>query len=94
LPFSVVPVYSPLSLVMRLLTALRAQCFISTLELPRCEMQGQHAESLGGVRVMGQCRELVHLNLSGNVMRAAGAGSLAEVLVQYPAPAHLDLAAM
>jgi hypothetical protein len=79
---------------MRLLTALRAQCFISTLELPRCEMQGQHAESLGGVRVMGQCRELVHLNLSGNVMRAAGAGSLAEVLVQYPAPAHLDLAAM
>ena len=27
------------------------------------EMQGQHAESLGGVQVMGQCRKLVHLNL-------------------------------
>jgi hypothetical protein len=57
-------------------------------------MQGQHAESLGGVRVMGQCRELVLLNLSGSAMRAAGAGSLEEVLVQCPAPAHLDLDAM
>jgi len=54
-------------------------------------MQGRHAESLGGVRVMGQCRELVHLNLIRNGIRAAGAGSLAEVLVQCPALAHLNL---
>jgi Ran GTPase-activating protein (RanGAP) involved in mRNA processing and transport len=41
--------------------------------------------------VLGQCRELVHLNLSGNPIGAAGVESLAGVLGQCTALAHLDL---
>jgi hypothetical protein len=48
----------------------------------------------GAVRlagVLGQCRELVHINLSGNQVEPAGAKSLAGVLAQCAALAHLDL---
>ena len=41
--------------------------------------------------MLGQCQELVHLNLSGNYIRAGGVGRLAGVLVQCTALAHLDL---
>ncbi len=47
------------------------------------------AERLAGV--LGQCRELVHLNLAGTGIEAAGAESLAGVLGQCQALAHLDL---
>ncbi len=53
-------------------------CRISTLELPRCEMNGQDAENLAGV--LAQCAALAQLNLRYNGTRAAGAGSLAGVL--------------
>ena len=60
-------------------------------------MKGQDAESLAGV--LGQCpalahlqcRELVHLNLSGNWIHDAGTESLAGVLGQCAALAHLNL---
>ena len=53
-----------LQFVLRQLSALTAQCRISTLELPRCEMIGQDAERLAGV--LSQCAALTHLDLSGN----------------------------
>ena len=78
-----------LQLVMRQLAVETARCRITTLELPECDMKGQDAERLAGV--LGQCRELVHLNLSGNSIGAGGAESFAEVLAQCAALAHLDL---
>ncbi len=47
------------------------------------------AERLAGV--LGQCRKLVHLNLSVNKIGAGGTESLAGVLPQCPALAHLHL---
>ena len=41
--------------------------------------------------VLGQCREFVHLNLSGNKILARWAERLAGVLNQCTALAHLDL---
>ncbi len=41
--------------------------------------------------MLGQCQELVHVNLSGNDVGPDGAVSLAGVLPQCPALAHLDL---
>ncbi len=52
-----------LQFVMRQLTALTAQCHISTLELTHSEMKGQDTEKLGGVLV--QCPALAHLDLNG-----------------------------
>jgi Ran GTPase-activating protein (RanGAP) involved in mRNA processing and transport len=46
-------------------------------------------ERLAGV--LGQCRELVHLDLSYNKIGAAGAERLAGVLGQCAALAHLNL---
>jgi hypothetical protein len=68
------------------LTIMTDWCIISTLELPECDMKGQEVERLAGVLaqriagVLGQCRELVHLNLSGNQIGPAGAERLAGVL--------------
>ncbi len=47
------------------------------------------AERLAGV--LGQCRELVHLDLSANFIETGGAERLAGVLAQCTALAHLDL---
>ncbi len=41
--------------------------------------------------MLGQCRELVHLNLSGNQIGAGGAERLTGVLGQCPALAHLNV---
>jgi Ran GTPase-activating protein (RanGAP) involved in mRNA processing and transport len=66
------------------------QCRISTLELPRCEKKGQDAERLA--EVLAQCRELAHLDLSGNsFFGAAGTERLAGVLGQCWELVHLDL---
>jgi hypothetical protein len=46
-------------------------------------------ESLAGV--LGQCRELVHLNLDGHEIGANGAKRLARVLGHRPALTHLNL---
>jgi len=62
---------------------------ITTLELPFCDMKGQDVQKLGGL--LGQCRELVHLNLCGNTIEAAGSERLAGVLGQCAALTHLDL---
>jgi Ran GTPase-activating protein (RanGAP) involved in mRNA processing and transport len=79
-----------LQVVMRQLAALTAQCRISTLELPRCEMKGQDAERLAGV--LAQCPALAHLDLRNNFnFGAAGAESLAGVLGQCRELVHLDL---
>ena len=71
--------------VLRQLAAMTGWCRISTLELPRCDMKGQDAEILAGVLrlsgVLGQCRELVHLSLSGNYIVAGGAERLASNLI-------------
>ncbi len=59
------------------------------------DLSGNHnfrsaeTEWLSGV--LGQCRELVHLNLWDNQFRAAVAASFAGVLVQCPAMTHLNL---
>ncbi len=54
-------------------------------------MTEQDAEMLAGV--LGQCRELVHLDLNGNFMNfgPSGAESFVGVLAQVAALAHLDL---
>ncbi len=46
-------------------------------------------ERLAGV--LGQCRELVHLNLFDDLIRTAGEESFAGVLTQCTALDHLDL---
>ena len=48
--------------VLRQLTAMTAQCSITTLELRNCAITGPHAEWLAG-GVLAQCRALVHLDL-------------------------------
>ena len=79
-----------LQVVMRQLTALTAQCRISTLELPRCEMKGQDAERFAGV--LAQCPALAHLDLSGKSgFGAAGAETLAGMLGQCRELVHLNL---
>ncbi len=63
---------------------------ISTLELPRCEMQGRDEERLAGV--LAQCPSLAHLDLSGNYnFGAGGAERLAGVLGQCRELVHLNL---
>jgi hypothetical protein len=65
-------------------------CLISTLELPRCGMEGQDAERLA--EVLAQCPALAHLDLSGNSnFGAAGTERLAGVLGQYRELVHLNL---
>jgi hypothetical protein len=76
--------------VLRQLTAMTAWCRITTLELRSCGVTGPHAEWLAG-GVLAQCRELVHLDLSGNQIGPDGAESVAGVLAQCPALAHLNL---
>jgi Ran GTPase-activating protein (RanGAP) involved in mRNA processing and transport len=103
---------------MRKLKVATDRCRISTLELPRCDVKGQDAESLGGMLahcpaltlldlcgnsnfgavgaeriagVLGQCRELVNLNLSKNLIGPAGTEVLAGVLAQFPTLTHLNL---
>jgi hypothetical protein len=50
---------------------------ITTLELPRCEMEGHDAEILAGV--LAQCPALAHVDLSENYnFGAAGAERLAK----------------
>ena len=79
-----------LELVLRQLAAMTARCRITTLELPKCEMEGQDAERLAGV--LTQCPALAHLDLSDNyTFGAAGADRLAGVLVQCRELVHLDL---
>jgi hypothetical protein len=65
-------------------SALTAQCRMSTLELPRCEMIGQDAERLAGV--LAQCAALTYLDLSGNFNFGP-----ATALPQCKALAHLAL---
>jgi hypothetical protein len=76
--------------VLRQLTGMSARCCITTLELRGCAMTGPHAGWLAG-GVLAQCRALVHLDLSENVIGPAGAGSLAGVLGQCRALVHLEL---
>ena len=77
-------------LILRQLAALTARCRITTLELPRCGMEGQDAERLA--EVLAQCPALAHLDLSCNSnFGAAGTESLAGVLAQCTALAHFDL---
>ena len=78
-----------LQVMMRQLAVATARCRISTLELPRCEMKGQDAESLA--EVLGQCRELVHLDLSYNQIGPAGEDRLAGVLGECRELVHLNL---
>jgi len=68
-----------LEFVFMKLEAMTAWCQITTLELSKCKMKGQDAESLAGV--LAQCPALVHLDLRGNYdFGAAGAERLAGVL--------------
>lgn len=76
--------------VLRQLTGMSALCRITTLELRSCAITGPHAELLAG-GLLAQCRALVHLDLSGNGIKAAGAESFAGVLGQCAALAHLEL---
>ncbi len=79
-----------LQFVLRQLSALTAQCRISTLELPRCEMKGQDAERFAGV--LAQCPALAHLDLRGNFhCGAGGAERLGGVLGQSRELVHLNL---
>ena len=69
------------------------RCRISTLELPRYEIKGPHAEWPAGVLAQWttQCPATSHLDLSGNYnFGAEGAESLAGVLAQCTALAHLN----
>jgi hypothetical protein len=67
--------------VLRQLTLMTSWCRITTLQLPRFDMQGQDAERLAEVLV--QCPALAHLDLSENLnFGAAGAEKLAGVLGQ------------
>jgi Ran GTPase-activating protein (RanGAP) involved in mRNA processing and transport len=76
--------------VMKQLTLMTAWCRISTLELPRCDMKGQDADSLAGV--LAQCPALAHLDLSENYnFGAAGAERLAGVLAQCRELVRLNL---
>jgi hypothetical protein len=75
--------------VLRQLTLMTAWCRITTLELPRCDMEGQNAERLAGV--LAQCPALAHLDLSSNSIGSAGAERLAGVLGQCASLAHLNL---
>ena len=72
-----------------LMTADSFWCRITTLELCRCEMNGQVVERLAGV--LAQCPALAHLELSDNFSGAGGAERLAAVLAQCAALAHLNL---
>jgi hypothetical protein len=68
-----------LEFVFMKLEAMTAWCQITTLELSKCKMKGQDAESLAGV--LAQCTALVHLDLRGNYdFGAAVAERLAGVL--------------
>jgi Ran GTPase-activating protein (RanGAP) involved in mRNA processing and transport len=79
-----------LQFVLRQLTVVTEWCRITTLELPRCKMEGQDAENLAGV--LAQCPALAHLDLSENYnFGAAGAESLAGVLGQCRELVHLNL---
>jgi hypothetical protein len=79
-----------LQFVIRQLTLMTTWCRISTLELPRCDMKGQDAESLAGV--LAQSPALAHLDLSANYnFEADGAESLAGVLGQCRELVHLNL---
>ena len=67
-------------------------------ELGHLDLSGNYKFGSGGVRgaerlagVMGQYRELVHLNLNGNKIGASGAERLTGVLSQCPALARLEL---
>jgi hypothetical protein len=74
---------------------------LTNLDLSWNLLFGAGAEILVGVlaqcwteglaEVLGQCRELVHLNLSGNQIDAGGTEKLARGLAQCTALAHLDL---
>ena len=74
-----------LEFVFSQLTAMTARCRITILELPRCVINGQDAmgSAMPG-RYERACRDY-------NGMGHAGKESLAGVLVQCPALAHLDL---
>ena len=54
-----------LEFIMRQLAALTARCLVTTLELPKCEMEGPDAERLAGL--LEQCPALVHLDNTGCV---------------------------
>jgi hypothetical protein len=78
---------------MRQLTVATSWCRITTLELPRVEMEGQDAERLA--EVLAQCPALAHLDLSGNTnFGAAGTERLAGVLGQCRELVHLNLSAI
>jgi Ran GTPase-activating protein (RanGAP) involved in mRNA processing and transport len=84
------PAAEKLQFVFKQLAALTAQCCISTIKLPRCEMKGQDAERLAGV--LAQCPALALLDLSGNSnFGATGAEGLAGVLGQCRELVHLNL---
>jgi Ran GTPase-activating protein (RanGAP) involved in mRNA processing and transport len=75
---------------MRKLKVATARCCISTLELPRCDVKGQDAESLAGVRA--HCPALTLLDLCGNSnFGAIGAERLAGVLGQCWGLVNLNL---
>ena len=63
-----------LQIVLRQLTLMTERCLISTLELSRCKIEGQDAESLAEVLV--QCPALAHLHLSRNDIGTVAEGRL------------------
>jgi Ran GTPase-activating protein (RanGAP) involved in mRNA processing and transport len=79
-----------LEFVFMKLEAMTAWCQITTLELSKCKMKGQDAESLAGV--LAHFTALAHLDLSDNLnFGAAGAEMLAGVLGQCRELVHLNL---
>ena len=76
--------------VLRKLTFMTVRCLITTLELCSCAMTGPHVEWLAG-GVLAQCRALVHLDLSDNVIGLDGAESLVGVFGQCTSLVHLNL---
>jgi Ran GTPase-activating protein (RanGAP) involved in mRNA processing and transport len=76
--------------VLRQLKAMTARCSIIKLELCSLAMIRPHAEWLAG-GVLAECRALVHLDLSDNMIGSAGAESLAGVLGQCASLARLNL---
>ena len=68
-------------------------CAVPSAGSPQSFSGNSNFEADGAERfagVLGQCRELVHLNLSGNLIGADGTERLAGVLGQCPELAHFD----
>ena len=83
------PAADKLHFILRQLSALKAGCRITTLELPSGGMKDQDVERLSGL--LTPFPALAHLNLYNNDIGAAGAERLAGVLGQCEVLTHLNL---